>query len=146
MNPNNPTPSMSDFRRNTERQAREQENMGTLLSGVAYALIGGILLVATLAGFGGYILWRQIQNNATTVAQVDEKYSKEVAMLQDSNKALADQLDGMSRKQQEQVNRLAAALDAQRAESKTDRLNRDRQVTTLQQRVKKLEDQRTIVR
>jgi len=83
-----PSPTISDFRRNTDRQRREQKSVSTLLSGVAYALIGGILLVGLLAGFGGYILWKQIQNQAVTVAQVDAKVDQQVAALKTDQELL----------------------------------------------------------
>ena len=133
-------PGMSDFRRNAERQSREQQSTGSILSGIAYALLASILIVASLASFGGYVMWRQIKSQATTVAQLSDKLNAEVTTLREEAVESRKISDETVRRQQEQVNRLNAALEQQRIAFSNELKKRDQSIQTLQGNVKKLEN------
>ena len=76
-----PNPTISEFRRNAERQRREQQSTSTLLSTTAYIFLGSLVLVAALAGFGGYTLWKQIKNQSVTITQLEAKFDGQVSAL-----------------------------------------------------------------
>lgn len=134
---NSSIPSMSDFRRNAERQSKEQKSTGTILSGIAYGLIAAILLVASLSAFGGFVMWRQIQNNATTVAQVNDKLNAEVAALREEAAEARKATDEVIKRQQEQINRLTAVTEQQRGAFVAEQKKRDREIQALQAAIKR---------
>lgn len=140
-----PNPTISDFRRNADRQRREQKSVTTLVSGVAYALIGSIILVAGLAGFGGYVLWKQIQDQAVTVAQVNAKLDGEVALL----KADLEQLKKFATDQaafdievKEKLGKIAASTERIAAGVREERDTRAKEITALQKRLTRIENRR----
>lgn len=136
---NSSIPSMTDFRRNAERQVREQQATGSILSGIAYALLAAIILVASLSAFGGYVMWRQIQNNATTVTQLNDKLNAEVAALREEAVEVRRANDEVIKRQQEQVNRLTSALEQQRGAFVAEQKRRDAQIQSLQTALKRQE-------
>jgi hypothetical protein len=136
-------PNVNDFRRNAERQAREQKSATALLSGVAYSIIGGIVFVALLAGFGGYVLWKQIKNQSVTVAQIEAKFDGEVRVLQENLHRTQEELavqQALLKQQQETTNRLAALSEETASALRTERAIRARETAGLQQRVRRLEN------
>lgn len=135
-------PSMTDFRRNAERQSREQRSFSTILSSAAYALFFSILLVAILAGWGGYILWKQIENQSVTVAQLDAKYAAETASLKEDLERTHDQLDktaALASKQQEQIIRLSSNLEETSSSLRAERQSRTRETAELRAQIKSLQ-------
>ncbi len=54
-------PNLDDFRRNTERQSREQKSFGNVLATITYSILVAFILVTALAGYGGYILFQRIK-------------------------------------------------------------------------------------
>jgi hypothetical protein len=79
--PNNPTPI--NGRTNIDRQAREQRMVNNMLNGVAIAVMCGILFVAALAGTGGYVLWRQIQDQSATISVLETNMKERINGLED---------------------------------------------------------------
>ncbi len=137
-----PPPTINDFRKNADRQRREQKSVTNLFSGIAYALIGGILLVAILAGFGGYILWRQIQNQAVTVAQVNSKLDAQVNALkaeQEQFKKFAADQSAFDLEVKEKLVKISAATDRVSMGLRDERDARARDVAALQKRLNRLE-------
>jgi len=120
-------PSVDDFRRNAERQSKEQKAVGSILAWVSYSLIGAVLLIAGLAGLGGWTLYRMIQKQSVTVAELDSHYqgefaavreqlSAEVLHLQGSLARTAERLEATSNlaiKQQETIKALLAQVEKQ---------------------------------
>jgi uncharacterized protein HemX len=53
-------------------------------------IIGGC---AVLAGFGGFVLWKQIQRQSVTVDQMEQRINKEIASLQARNAELSSGLE-----------------------------------------------------
>ncbi|MDK3157179.1 hypothetical protein QPK87_11400 [Kamptonema cortianum] len=76
-----PFTSTSNYARNVERQSKEQKSMNTILSGVGLFLLILVVLFGATAGFGGYVLWKEIQNQQVTVGRLDEKYAAAVSGL-----------------------------------------------------------------
>ncbi len=132
-------PSMSDFRRNAERQSKEQQATGSILSGIAYALLAVIIIVASLSAFGGYVMWRQIQNQATTVAQLSDKLNNEVAALREEAALTKKNSDEAFRRQQEVVNKLNLSLEQQRSTFLAEQKKKDREIQSLQGRLNRVE-------
>ncbi len=133
-------PSMSDFRRNAERQSKEQKATGNILSGIAYALLAVILMVASLSAFGGYVMWRQIQSQATTVAQLSDKLNNEVAVLREESAIAKKNADDNFRRQQEILNKTTASLEQQRASFFAEQKRKDREIQALQGRLNRIEN------
>lgn len=76
-----------DASRSVQRQVREQRTFNTLLSGAALTMISGILVVAGLAGLGGYVLYQQLQDQSATVAILEHNtktrfYEMETDLIQ----------------------------------------------------------------
>lgn len=141
-------PTVSDFRKNAERQAKEQRAVGSVLQWVGFSLLGGLLLVASIAGFGGYTLYKMINAQSVTVAQLDASYKDQFAKQQaslDELRAESDKLTeqlaataNLMAKQQEQLKRTAAAADDSASQLKA----RTRELSELRDRVRRLEGYR----
>ena len=80
MNPTNPT--ALNVKRSVDRQRKEQRAVTSILSGVGLGLLLIIGGCAVLAGFGGFVLWKQIQRQSVTVDQMEQRINKEMASLQ----------------------------------------------------------------
>ncbi|NDB95209.1 MAG: hypothetical protein EBZ78_03460 [Verrucomicrobia bacterium] len=92
--PMNPTsPSALNVKRSIDRQRREQRAVSSILSGVGLALLLIILGCASLAGFGGFVLWKQIQRQSVTVDQMEQRINKDIASLQGRNEELSSALE-----------------------------------------------------
>ena len=65
-----------------ERQIKEQNTISNVLNGIAVAMICGILLVAGLAGTGGYVLWKQIQGQSASIALLEDNTNARIADMQ----------------------------------------------------------------
>jgi hypothetical protein len=141
--------TISDFRGNAERQAREQKSVGGILSILVYTLIFAFVVGVGLAGYGAYIVSQQLQQQSATVHQLDEKYTGEVASL---NTKLASTIDSLTQaqaqvaqqqdlisKQQELIAKLAANAAANADALKTERATRASETAALRSRVKALE-------
>jgi hypothetical protein len=136
------TPTVSEFRKNVERQSREQKAVGDVLSWVGYSLLGGLIIVALMAGFGGYTLYRMIQDQSVTVAQFDAKYGAETASLHENVKDLEQELTqsrSLAARQQDQITRLSSRLDEANATLKTQKQIIDRDMADLKGRVRRME-------
>jgi hypothetical protein len=84
--------SVVDYRANIERQSREQKSIGGVLSIIVYVLIGFFVISAALAGYGAYVLSRQIQQQSITVSDLDKRYASENAALSANLKTTSDSL------------------------------------------------------
>lgn len=87
MNGTSRAPRRIDASRSVQRQVKEQNTFNTLLSGAALTLISGILVVAGLAGLGGYVLYKQMQDQSATVAILEQNtktrfYEMETDLIQ----------------------------------------------------------------
>jgi hypothetical protein len=80
MNQPNPTPITA--RRSIERQEREQRAIGTLLQGAGLALISSILVVAGLAALGGYVLYKQLQDQSASLALLEQNTKQRLFELE----------------------------------------------------------------
>lgn len=126
----------SQYQQNIQRQSKEQRAVGGLLSGVAIILVGSILLVAIMAAFGGWFLYKEIQNQSLTVSQLQSQINGDIQGLRGNLKDIEGQLDRLatqSAAQKQQITWLQGQLDAARAQSKKD-------TATLLARIQKIEN------
>jgi predicted RNase H-like nuclease (RuvC/YqgF family) len=132
----------TDFRRNVESQRREQKSFGNLLATLTYLILIGLIVVTALATLGGYQVWQRLNEQASTVTQLDAKYEAAVTGLEEElkrGKAQLDKLEGQLIRQQEQASVLRANLEKQTAELRTERALRLRETAALQRRLTELE-------
>lgn len=70
-------------RKNIERQTKEQSTINQIIKGVTITLIIGILFVAALASVGGYALYKQIQDQSLTIAQLENNTQRRMAAMEE---------------------------------------------------------------
>ncbi|MEJ0000397.1 MAG: hypothetical protein WDO13_15315 [Verrucomicrobiota bacterium] len=139
----------ADYRSNIERQAREQKAVGSILAWVVYGLIALFVIGAGLAGYGAYVITRQLRQQSATIDEVDARYAL-------ANKDLNTRLGGVQdtltqaqaqigrqqdliTKQQEDISRLTAALADDATAIKAERQIRLQETTSLRIRLRDLE-------
>jgi septal ring factor EnvC (AmiA/AmiB activator) len=131
-------PTINDFKKNAERQTREQRSTGSLLSILVWTVLAGLLLVAGLAVYGGYVLSSQIKDQALTVQQLQSKTDSEIADLRDdlnrTRTALADVVNAVN-KQQDRINKLAQSNEEAQATIRSERALRQ----TMERRLRAVE-------
>ena len=137
-------PTISDFRRNAQRQAREQQSVGNFLSFVIYGLVGIVILSAVLASYGGYIIYQQVQDQSATVAQLDSRLGQETKVLKsDLAKAQEDlqaaqqslqKQQALTTRQQDQITRLNARVNELGSTIKSEQAARSREIIDLRRR------------
>ncbi len=150
--------SVVDYRSNVERQAREQKSVGNILAYVVYALIGLFLIGASLAGYGTYVLSKQIREQSVTVGDLDSRLSGQTKILADQNQVLEQQLkltmstivtaqaqvvrqQEVIAKQQESISKLTSNNQDLSAALRSERQTRADETSALRSRVRKLENQ-----
>ncbi len=139
-----------DYRANVERQTREQKSVGSILSYIVYALIFLFVVGAALAGYGGYIITKQLNNQSATLAQLDSKYDLKnqeltvrLAAANDTitqHQAALDRQQELINKQQEDINRLLAAINDNATATKAEAKARAQETAALRTRVRELEN------
>jgi uncharacterized protein HemX len=122
-------PSISDLRRNAERQSREQNSVTRLLAILGYTFLGGLVLVAGLAAYGAYVIFGRLNEQSATLAQLESTTRSQTRELRDSLKATQEDLGSAKRtiqqqqvtitRQQEAVSRLETANRQRAAEIAT---------------------------
>ena len=129
MNPTNPT--ALNVKRSVDRQRKEQRAVTSILSGVGLALLLIIGGCTALAGFGGFVLWKQIQRQSVTVDQMEQRMNKELASLQARNAELTSGLESAGAQLAKQLSML------EQAKSQLNRQEKD--VDTVRRRLSILE-------
>jgi len=135
-------PSFSQFQQNVQRQSREQKAVGSLLSGVAITLILGILLVAGLAGYGGYILSQQIKQQSSTISQLESRMNANFELLQTSLRETAgamDTLNSQTQAQKQTIQSLQSQLETIRTQVGRDRAAADARLKKIDVRLLDIE-------
>jgi len=143
-----PSPNI-DYRANVERQTREQKSVGNILSYVVYALIAFFVISAVLAAYGADVIFKRLDDQSTTVAELDQHYAK---LTDDLNAKLAATQDTLTQaqaqiarqqdlivKQQEELNRLIAATNDNSSAIQQEKETRAEAEASLRARVKDLE-------
>lgn len=147
---NNPSPVRSS---SIDRQIREQKTVNNVLNGVALTMICGILFVAALAGTGGYVLWKQLQDQSASLALLEENTKDRMFDL----KAELVASDVEMSKTMEQTNLRLVQLTAQfenyrsetsqsLAELKANNKSLERSLSYYQTKVNQQEDQLAMLR
>jgi hypothetical protein len=155
----NPAPgratSVSDYRANIERQTREQKSTGSLLGIIVYSLIAFCVLGALLAGYGTYVLSKQIHQESVTMTDLDSRYSAQnqalTAQIKANNDTLTQELtqaqaqlnrqQELILRQQEAITKLMATNDALASALRTERQSRAGETASLRARIHVLENQ-----
>ncbi len=142
-------PSISDFRKNAERQSKEQHAVGNVLTWIGYGLVAAVVLIAAMAALGGYTLKKMIDSQSVSIQQLDDRYSVQLAKSQEERTQMRTELDRMAEqlatatnlmaKQQEQLKRTASSADDSAAILKA----RTREIIDLRNRVNRLEGNRS---
>jgi len=125
------TPAALNVKRSIDRQRKEQRAVTSILSGVGLGLLLIIVGCATLSAFGGYVLWKQIQQQSVTVAQMEQKINKDLADLQARDAELASGLESAGAQLAKQMSSL------EQIKSQVNRHDKD--VSTLKQRLSMIE-------
>lgn len=136
--------TFSQYQQNVQRQAKEQKAVGSVLSSAAIILAAFILIVGILAGFGGWVLWRAIQNQSTTVAQLQTKMENEVILLKTTIKedeVVLETLTNQARVQKEQSAALGNQIDDLRSQFKKSAVADAQKLKKLENRIYDLERQ-----
>ena len=128
---NGSTPAALNVKRSIDRQRKEQRAVTSILSGVGLGLLLIIGGCATLSAFGGYVLWKQIQQQSVTVSQMEQKINKDLAELQARDAELASGLDSAGAQLAKQLSSL------EQIKSQVSRYDKD--VSTLKQRLSMVE-------
>ena len=110
-----PTPqSMDDFRRNADRQSQEQKSFGNVLTTITYTLLAAFVLVTALAGYGASTLFKRVNIQGASIAEIDKRYEAEVLSLKEDLKRSDAEIHRISddlTRQQDQISRLRALAD-----------------------------------
>ena len=103
--------------RNIERQIKEQNTVNNVLNGIAVAVICGIVLVAGLAATGGYVLWKQIQNQSASIALLEENTKDRLADLQKDMSSRQTELSKNLEMTNQRLMTLTAQFESYRTET-----------------------------
>lgn len=135
-------PTFSQFQKNIQRQSHEQRAVGSLLSGMAIALMTIIVLVAILAAYGGWVLSRQIQQQSVTITEIDSKFTRDLKVLRKSLEdtvTVVDTLTAQNDAQKQKIEWLQNQLVDIRAQQKKDYAKAMASIQKLENRVYDLE-------
>jgi hypothetical protein len=141
--------SAVDYRSNVERQSREQKSVGGILSILVYTLIALFVLGASLAGYGAYVMTKQLNQQSVTMSDFDKRYS---ADYKDVNARLAATMDNLTQaqaqigrqqelivKQQDTINKLLSAAEDNAAAIRQEKAARAQETANIRSRLKDLE-------
>lgn len=130
MNPTS-SPTALNVKRSIDRQRKEQQAISSILGGVGLALLLIIVGCAGLSGFGGFVLWKQIQRQSVTVDQMEQRVNKEIASLQARDAELASGLESAGAQLAKQLSLLEQA--------KSQNSKHEKDIATLKQRLSMVE-------
>ncbi len=74
----------TDFRDNVRRQVNEQKSIGRILTLISISFAALIIISFSLAAYGGYVMWNRLNEQSSTIADVENKFSKRLSTLQAS--------------------------------------------------------------
>ncbi len=143
-----------DYRANVERQSREQKSVGSILSYVVYGLIAFFVISAGLAIYGADVIFKQLHEQSSTVADLDAHYTKLTNDLSAKLSATQDQLTAAQAqitrqqevimKQQETLNQLLTSSTATDAAIKAEKAARAQETAAIRARLNKVEARQTV--
>ena len=149
-----PTPKPNpviDYRKNVQRQAREQKKVGSALSFLVYAVLGVLLIFGALAGYGAYVIFGELRSQKATAQQIQNELTGQIETLQSNLAQTQAALEQQSKQANEVIVELQGKLEIQQntfqANLATEKKNRetalnarDNQIYELRQRVRRLEN------
>ncbi len=125
--------------------------MGDIISIIVYTLVGFVVLGTILAGYGAYVITRQIHKQSMTLSDIDSRYTAEnhalALQLQATNDSLARSVAQIARqqellnRQQDALNKLANAAEANTAAWREERQARAAEAASMRARIRDLEDE-----
>ena len=141
--------TISDYRTNAERQSREQKSVGNLLSYVVYGLVAMFVIGALLAGYGTYVLSKQIEGQNVTIGGLQSHFEAE---NKDLTVKLASTIDALSQSQaqisrqqqlivaqQDTINKLISTTNDNSSVIRQERQVRAQETAAIRARLKDLE-------
>lgn len=139
----------SQYQQNVQRQRHEQHAVGSILSGVAITLIAAIILVAFLAGYGGWVLSRQIKEQNVTLNDLAKKNERTFALLNEDLKSAEKAIDELTATDQalkQRVSTLQTQLDQLLSQIRKERSADQFRLQKLENRIYDLERNGTSIR
>jgi len=138
-----------DYRTNVDRQAREQKSIGGVLSIIVYVLIFFFVLAASLSGYGIYAISKQLHQQSLTIDDLDKRYAAQHEALAAQLNTTIDTLtkaqaqigreQELILQQQEAINKLISANDANATALRQEKQARANETTSLRARLNNLE-------
>jgi TolA-binding protein len=146
--PTSHNPHTTDFRDNVRRQASEQKSIGRILTLISISFATLIIASFALAGYGGYVMWNRLNEQSSTLVDVENKFNSRISTLQSSIDRLqielhrtqkySDELTRQNqeltralREQQEMARRTKAQVDTLVNQIRQEKILRDQQFASL---------------
>ena len=139
MNPTIPSPVTSAVRPNIDRQKREQKTINTILGGAATTLVLLILFFGALAALGGYVLWKQIDKQSSTIAMLEANLRQEMVQMRDELEKADVQIRKDNQLLTTSINEQRAAIESLNQSQKAQNTKQDTQINQIDQRLKEVE-------
>ena len=140
-----------DYRKNVQRQVREQKKVGSALSFLVYGVLGVLIIFGGLASYGAYVIFGELRTQKATAQQIQGELTGQIETLQANLMQTQTALEQQSKQANEALVAVQGKLDTQKAaydatlatEKKNREIalrNRDDQIYELRQRVRRLEN------
>lgn len=128
-----------DYRKNVERQIREQRATTSILNTVAYVLIGLFVFFGALAGYGAYVIFNELKAQKVTTAAIREEMKGSIQALQKELQESNETLSQVREENAQLTAALGARIDSAQATINVERKTRDAETSDLKNRVGQLE-------
>lgn len=148
----NPKPNpVIDYRKNVQRQVREQKKVGSALGFLVYGVLGVLLVFGALAGYGAYVIFGELRAQKATAEQIRGELTGQLETLQANLTQTQAALESQSKQANETIVALQGQLETQKAafqntlaiEKKNREASiraRENEIYELRQRVRRLEN------
>lgn len=140
-----------DYRKNVQRQVREQKKVSSALGLVIYAILGVIILFGALAGYGAYVIFGELRTQKATAEQIRRELNGQIETLQANLSQTQTALEQQSQQANETILNLQKQLETQKTAWQNDLANekkirnvalqkRDSELYEVRQRLRRLEN------
>ncbi|MBX7156921.1 MAG: hypothetical protein K1X66_00845 [Verrucomicrobiae bacterium] len=140
-----------DYRKNVQRQVREQKKVSSALGLITYGVLGVVLLFGALAGYGAYVIFGELRTQKATAEQIRRDLNGQIETLQANLSQTQSALEQQSQQANETIMNLQKQLETQKTGWQADLANekkirngalqkRDDEIYELRQRVRRLEN------
>ena len=150
--PENPKPNpVIDYRKNVQRQVREQKKVGSALGTLAYGALGLLIVFGVLASYGAYVIFGELRMQKATAQQIQQKLTGQIEALQANlmqtqtalethSKQSNEMLVALQEKLETQNKTFQSAIAIERKNREVALRTRDDQASELRQRIRRLEN------